>query len=30
VLPPEQIVPTCEESLAGVLALAEWMIEHPR
>ena len=27
VLPPEQIVPTCEESLAAVLELAEWMIE---
>jgi hypothetical protein len=26
VLPPEQIVPTCEESLAAVLELAEWMI----
>ncbi|MGH9884128.1 MAG: hypothetical protein ACREBE_01275 [bacterium] len=30
VLPPEQIAPTCDESLAGVLALAEWMIGHPR
>jgi hypothetical protein len=30
VLPPEQIIPTCEENLAGVLALAEWMIAHPR
>ena len=29
VLPPEQIAPTCEESFAGVLALAEWMVSHP-
>ncbi|HEY5927115.1 MAG TPA: M14 metallopeptidase family protein [Kofleriaceae bacterium] len=29
-LPPEQIRPTCDESFAGVLALAEWMIDHPR
>ena len=29
VLPPEQIVPTCEENLAGVLALAEWEMDHP-
>ena len=28
-LPPEQIVPTCDENFAGVLALAEWMIDHP-
>jgi carboxypeptidase T len=30
VLPPDQIVPTCEENLAAVLELAEWMIDHPR
>jgi hypothetical protein len=30
VLPPDQIVPTCEENLAGVLELAEWMMAHPR
>jgi hypothetical protein len=30
ILPPEEIVPTCDESLAGVLALAEWTIDHPR
>jgi murein tripeptide amidase MpaA len=29
-LPPDQIAPTCDESFAGVLALAEWMIEHAR
>jgi carboxypeptidase T len=29
-LPPEQIAPTCDESFAGVLAVAEWMIEHDR
>jgi carboxypeptidase T len=29
-LPPEQIAPTCDESFAGLLALAEWMIEHAR
>jgi carboxypeptidase T len=28
VLPPEQIVPTCDEGLASVLALAESMIRH--
>jgi len=27
-LPAEQIVPTCDESLAAVLALADWLIEH--
>jgi carboxypeptidase T len=28
VLPPEQIVPTCEDSLAAVLELADWVISH--
>lgn len=28
VLPPSQIVPTCEESLAAVLEVAEWMIDR--
>jgi carboxypeptidase T len=28
VLPPDQIVPTCDEGLAAVLELAEWMIRH--
>ena len=28
VLPPEQIVPTCDESFAGVLALAESMVRE--
>ncbi len=28
VLPPEQIVPTRDESLAGVLELAEWLVSH--
>jgi murein tripeptide amidase MpaA len=28
VLPPDQIVPTCEESLSAVLELAEWMMRH--
>lgn len=30
VLPPEQIVPTCDESFAAVLELAEWTITAPR
>jgi hypothetical protein len=30
VLPPEQIVPTCDESLAAVLELAEWTIRNPQ
>jgi hypothetical protein len=28
VLPPAQIIPTCEESLAAVLEVAEWMIDR--
>jgi carboxypeptidase T len=28
VLPPEQIVPACEESLAAVLELADWVVSH--
>jgi carboxypeptidase T len=28
-LPAEQIEPTCDESMAGVLTLAEAMIDHP-
>ncbi|MCP5068924.1 MAG: hypothetical protein GY946_20370 [bacterium] len=27
ILPPEQIMPTCEETLAGILALGEWVAD---
>jgi murein tripeptide amidase MpaA len=30
VLPREQIVPACEESLAAVLELADWVVSHAR
>jgi carboxypeptidase T len=28
VLPPEQIVPTCDEAMAGVLELGDWVVDH--
>ena len=28
VLPPDQIVPTCDEAMAGVLELGDWLVDH--